>query len=400
MIPAALTRESFQGYPPEGRSFAVQYLDVLQRLPPALCPSFLLQIKNLDTSFPAEKHSLQTRFGALAGMPAGKLAALLEPFEGIRLPENILQSNWVDEPAKFITAMTAFLWSSGLIDHFREATQALFAALPDPVTKDDRMLILVIGQGTTPQAQPFGRLSRHGVLIRHLDEDDISARLLEMVSSRVALNPEPFSHWYIDGGENWPLWSKAPGIIQTSYHSLTPLRMRVLSHMKNTIFSGDAGTEAMQTHLSGLSPRELNVEEITSDPVLQRYYTELFTLSSGPQLFSTSFVQWAGRELIRRAQPDTILLRYAPRQHHRGFNEMVAQVEEEKILDPQGSLRDAQMGAYYAWLEARRMAPSAVLRTVVLFEGSTQMLLLSPRTPEGIETATRLTLSQALAEFC
>jgi hypothetical protein len=73
-----------------------------------------------------------------------------------------------------------------------------------------------------------------------------------------------------------------------------------------------------------LQPEALNAQEIVSDRVLQRFYTELFTLSSGPQIFSTSFTQWAGRELMRRAQPRTVLLRYAPRQRHRAFNEMVA----------------------------------------------------------------------------
>jgi hypothetical protein len=33
---------------------------------------------------------------------------------------------------------------------------------------------------------------------------------------------------------------------------------------------------------------------------------------SGTQIFSTTFVQWAARECLRRAQPETIVLHYAP----------------------------------------------------------------------------------------
>jgi hypothetical protein len=175
--------------------------------------------------------------------------------------------------------------------------------------------------------------------------------------------------------------------------------MRVLAHMKDAIFSGDAGTEALQTRLSSLTPEALLAQEIVSDRVLQRFYTELFTLSSGPQIFSTSFAQWAGRELMRRAQPNTVLLRYAPRQRHRAFNEMVAQVEAETILDPEGSLRDAEMGAYYAWLEARRMAPSSTITFLVWLEGTTKLLVVAPSAPAGTQTNTPLTLDKVLTAF-
>ena len=399
MTPDALKAEDFRAYPPAGQAFAVQFLGVLRRLPLCVCPSFLLQIHNLDTSFPVEQRSLHAQFDALAAMSAANFNALAAPLRQIHLPDDLLRQNWVDDPSAFITRLTAVLWSSGQIDLFREGAQSFFAALPNLPSSGDRLVIVAMGYGTLPSARPFGKLRDHGVLVQNLSDPDVPRSLFNMVAQRAAATPSQYAHWYVDGGQPWPSTSGTERVTQFSYAGLAPLRLRVLSHMRDTIFSGDSGTEAMQTRLSTLTPKALNAQQITSDLVLQRFYTELFTLSSGPQLFSTSFVQWAARELMRRAQPQTLLLRYAPRQRHRSFNEMVAQVEAEKALDPEGSLRDAEMGAYYALLEMQRTALPSAITLLAWHEGTSKLLIVSPNAPTGTETATPLTLQQALATF-
>lgn len=399
MTPGALKAEDFGAYPPAGRAFAVQFIDVLRRLPPSVCPSFVLQILNLDTSFPVEQRSLRAQFDALAAMNAVSFNALAESLRQIHLPEDLLRQNWIDDPAAFITRLTASLWSSGQIDLFREGAETFFAALPDTRSSGDQLVIVVMGQKAQPSKLPFGKLRVHGVLIQNLSEPDVPQSLFQIVAGRALAMPAPYAHWYIDGGQPWSSASKTTDVIQFSYSSLASLRLRVLDHMRDTIFSGDAGTEAMQTRLSALTPQTLNAQRVTSDGVLQRFYTELFTLSSGPQLFSTSFVQWAGRELMRRAQPQTLLLRYSPRQRHRPFNEMVAQVESEKMLDPEGSLRDAEMGAFYALLEAQRTALPSRIKLLAWHEGTSKLLIVSPNAPAGTETNTPLTLEQAISTF-
>ena len=399
MTPDALKPEDFRNYPPVGRSFAVKFIEVLRGLPPAVCPSFVLQIRNLDTSFPFEQKSLRAQFDALAAIPQAEFSTLSEPLRQIPLPEDLLHGDWVDDPAAFITRITAFLWSSGQIDRFREGAEALFAALPDSRSSGDRLVIVVMGQGADLSAFPFARLRHYGVFLQNVRDPDVPRSLFQLAARRAAASPTPYAHWYIDGDRPWPSAAGAAGITQISYAALAPLRLRVLGHMRDTIFSGDAGTEAMQTRLSTLTPNALNASQIVSDPVLQRFYTELFTLSSGPQLFSTSFVQWAARELMRRAQPQTLFLRYAPRQRHRPFNEMVAQAEAENVLDPEGSLRDAEMGAYYALLEVQRTAAPAAITLLAWHEGTSKLLVIAPNAPAGTETSTQLTLQQALTMF-
>ncbi|HYY70759.1 MAG TPA: hypothetical protein VE734_13610, partial [Terriglobales bacterium] len=83
------------------------------------------------------------------------------------------------------------------------------------------------------------------------------------------------------------------------------------------------GPEALRTLLARLRPRDLGVNEAT-DPVLARFELKLLTEGSGTQIFSTTFAQLAAREALRRAQPLTLLVRFAPRQRQRPMNELLS----------------------------------------------------------------------------
>ena len=151
----------------------------------------------------------------------------------------------------------------------------------------------------------------------------------------------------------------------------------------------------MRDRLSGISPEQVKASRVTADPVLQRFYTELFTESSGPQIFSTTFVQWTGRELARRAQPRTTLLRYVPRQRDRGFNEMI-EGQRENEVDPEGSLRDAEMGAYYNLLEMERISERGRHVFVLWLEGTSNAIIVAPHAPAGTRSDAPTTLQDAL----
>ena len=108
----------------------------------------------------------------------------------------------------------------------------------------------------------------------------------------------------------------------------------------------------------------------------------LLTEGSGTQIFSTTFVQWAARECLRRAEPETLLLRYAPRQQQQPMNAMLSG-HTESVPDLQGSLVDADMGAYYTWLNLRRLSGADQMRFLVWFEGRNEALVIGPGLPGG-----------------
>jgi hypothetical protein len=400
MRPDQLRAQDFDRYLTLAREFAIQYLPLLQRLPLPVCPSFLAQIQRLDTSFPAEQASLRRQCDFLLHMPPAKFAEIVAPFARIELSSDLKASDWIQAPASFVTGLAAYLWSNGQIDQFRAASTSFFAAIPERNLYPHRLTFVILGQGASiPSTTIFQKLRRKGVMLTALTHQDMSLQVFHAFRQHAALSTEPYAHWYIDGGERWMEdYPSLPGTVCITYPKLSPLREHVLVSMGKVANSANANAEDMRTHLASITTKQLNVAEITSDPVLQRFYTELFTESSGPQIFSTSFIQWAGRELARRAQPQTLLLRYAPRQSYRAFDELLHNANPQS-LDPEGSLRDADMGAWYTWIEMNRITAPGKGTFIAWLENSPQAVLIAPHAPAATQCNAPLNLETALSAF-
>lgn len=400
MKPERLRAEDFARYPPAARDFAVDHLEMLQHLPIAICPSFLQQILVLDTSFPAEVSSLRRQCDALEHLDAGQFAALVAPFRKLSIPAHLEESDWVVSPAKFITDLTAYLWSSGQIDAFRGAAQKLFAAIEDQMPYPHRLTMVVFGRGAQAATTPLlAKLRPRGVLLTTLQTGDMPQQIFESFSRHAKDSQEAYAHWYVDGGVPWTQeFGRIAGAVSISYPALDGLRKRTLAKMEEVATGGSGGAELMRARLTNMSAKDLDAASVTEDPVLARFYTELFTESSGPQLFSTSFVQWTGRELARRAQPRTLLMRYAPRRRYQPFNEMLRTADPEGV-DPEGSLRDAEMNAYYTWIEMSRIASPGKNTFIAWAEGTTQAVLVGSSAPGGTRCDTALRLKDALEAF-
>jgi hypothetical protein len=117
---------------------------------------------------------------------------------------------------------------------------------------------------------------------------------------------------------------------------------------------------------------------------------------SGVQFFSTTFVQWAARELLRRAQPLTLLARFAPRVTERSMNQALMHARVEQELDPAGALVDADMGAYYTWMNAMRLPGSDATVFVAWFEGHSEALVVSPSLGRAVQSSEPITMDQLL----
>ena len=92
------------------------------------------------------------------------------------------------------------------------------------------------------------------------------------------------------------------------------------------------GPEALRTTLAQLRPADLGMSE-AGDAVLDRFRVKFLTEGSGTQIYSTTFAQWAAREALRRAQPLTLLVRFAPRQRQKTMNELLPLKPEQAELD-------------------------------------------------------------------
>jgi hypothetical protein len=93
-----------------------------------------------------------------------------------------------------------------------------------------------------------------------------------------------------------------------------------------------------------------------------------------------------------------MLLRYGPRQRQRNFDELIQRAGENS-LDPEGALRDAEMGAYYNFLEMDRITMPGKGVFLVWIEGTSAAILIASGTPAGTRSETPISLKSALQEF-
>jgi hypothetical protein len=107
------------------------------------------------------------------------------------------------------------------------------------------------------------------------------------------------------------------------YGRLKTVRAALLAKMETQIKSSGTGPEALCTSLAKMRPEDFSMSE-EEDSVMNRFKLSLLTEGSGTQVFSTTFVQWAAREALRRARPLTLLVRFAPRQRERAMNELIS----------------------------------------------------------------------------
>ena len=163
--------------------------------------------------------------------------------------------------------------------------------------------------------------------------------------------------------------------------------------------SGPGGAEAMRSMLAALTPAESGADGVTRDPLMQHFVTSLFVEGSGTQIYSTSFVQWAARETLRRAQPEQLLVRFAPRQRQRTLNQLFDAATNVEVPDPEGSLRDADIASYYVLLDMLRIADPAHITFLAWREDHGHAIIISPRAPAGKTDDAPVDLNTALAKY-
>lgn len=402
MLPGQLQPDQFQAYPPEARQLAVSNIAVLRQLPQVFAPLLLKEIVVYDWKFPAERQDLDRQLAYLRSLTPEECQRLLEGFSRMKISSELQSRDWVNQPGRFGEDLAAYLWATHQIDAFRAASeeyvQKVDAACPKEPLAVARLGIVVVGQGVSETGYPlFRRMRQQGVYFSQVKPDDGVRVLLDAVAARARAHPIPYGHWYIDGGTP----ETAPHeLVTVSYGGLEPVRTALLDKMQRAIQSGIGGPEALRTMLAQLRPEDLGMSAAASEAVLNRFQISVLTEGSGTQIFSTTFVQWTAREAWRRAQPLTLLARYAPRQRQRPMNELIAdRGERYAVADPEGSLIDADMGAYYTWLNQQRLSGAEKASFVVWFEGHRQALAVSPELPQGTESTSAIDLKGLLDQI-
>jgi hypothetical protein len=129
---------------------------------------------------------------------------------------------------------------------------------------------------------------------------------------------------------------------------------------------------------------------------MDRFTRSIYAEGSGTQIFSTVFAQWAARETLRRAQPVSLIVRFGTRQRQQPMNAMLAVNTGSEEADPAGSLVDADMGAYYTWVNLTRLSGSEQSRFLAWSEGYNQAVAIGPGLPRGTESSQPIELERLL----
>jgi hypothetical protein len=79
------------------------------------------------------------------------------------------------------------------------------------------------------------------------------------------------------------------------------------------------------------------------------------------------------------------------------MNELLSNPNANPELDPAGSLVDADMAAYYHWINQQRLAGAERSSFLVWFEGHNQALAITPSLPRGTQSDSPMDLKQLLS---
>jgi hypothetical protein len=397
MLPTNLIAEQFAGYPPEARVLIIGHLAVLQQLPLSFVPSLLREVIDYDFKFPSERAAIDSELTYLSSLAPTQIQEQFRGFMQISLASKLEEFDWVNQPAQFLEQESAYLWSTHQMDAFRKVATDYGDSLQTAVHVQSiparRLGIAIIGQGASaPDAPLFRALRKHGTYFGQVKPDNGLDLLLTAVADRAKTNPLPYGHWYVDGGKTA---DHSALLTSVSYQALEPVRAALLKNIDAEINRPGMGPEELRTHMARLLPSDVGMDA-AGDAVLDRFQLKIFTEGSGTQIFSTTFAQWTAREALRRAQPLTLLVRFAPRQRQKPMNELLSNRQTNPELDFAGSLVDADMGAYYHWLNQQRLPGSDQSSFLVWFEGHKEALAISPSLPRGTTSNSAVDLGQLL----
>jgi hypothetical protein len=398
MLPRDLKPEQFKSYPSEAKKVVTDNLAALQPLPLTFLPSLLKEVIEYDFKFPAERHAIDGELANLRSMSAGQVSEWFQEFAAIHLSASFEHADWVNAPGLFVEQLSAHLWSTHQQDAFRLAAvhyaDRLRTAVPPQPPAVPRFGISIIGKGLDSYNQPlFRKLRPHGAYCTRVNPENGVRLLLDAVAARAKAHPAPYAHWYIDGGAEA---EHDPVLTVVSYDALAPARDALLRKMQSDISRPGMGPEMLRTHMAEMRPSDVGLDK-SGDALLSRFQLKLLTEGSGTQIFSTTFAQWAARETLRRAQPLTLLVRFAPRQRQKPMNELISATAGNSEPDLIGSLVDGDMGAYYNWINQQRLPGAEQSSFLVWFEGHNSAVVIGPSVPRGTESSGATDIAQLLS---
>lgn len=384
-------------YPEAARIVLRTHKRLLEAMPVPMQVGLFKELSVFDTLFPREQHTIASQLEYWYGLSESARNEMFSGLISIRLSPELLLFDWRQKPVLFLEKMTAELWSTHQIDAFTKAIDVPFTAWRQNNTANPSTIsplcIVILGRGLKgTQVELFKKLRSKGIFFPDIDASDGFEASLRYLATRVSHDEQDYAHWYVDGGD--PYQVQSPLVRTISWEGLRSARTSVLKFMRQSSDINEEGPELLRTRLAQLEPEKVGFAG--HDRIMDQFQLELLTQGSGTQIFSTTFVQWAARELIRRAQPSTLLLRFEPRRRYDFLSSGFSPIPSSNDLDSAGSLIDADMNAFYTWIHFQTFMGDLRLKFIAWSEEHSQAIAIGPNCPKGTRAAGKISASAML----
>jgi hypothetical protein len=383
-----------QEFSTEARALLNSYRVALERLPQSFPPLVVRQLRGWPALFPPERDALSGLLRTLGGLDANGTRALFHRFDAFALP-NLAGLDPIFDEEKVLERCLERFKRDGTYQAWRTAVDDVFqrlSALDEPAAPGTPKLVYVaLGEGTGP-AQTLGDAERRflpyftnhlepaGALLTSLSGGIDADLLLELFRGS-----PPIKLWAIDAGN--ALRPRAATFF--GFEQLRPVMDRVTRKMAGEMLAGVSGPEALYAKVTGFKALDLGLPAF-EDARIHRFAERVVLEGSGALLINNSFAEWAALSALRRVEPDLLLVRFAQRRRFVPLRQLDpfqapgAPGADLAAEDAGESLEDADVLAYYVWLETRKNARYRD-RTHFLFhlEGSGAALLAGPGVRKG-----------------
>lgn len=170
-----------------------------------------------------------------------------------------------------------------------------------------------------------------------------------------------------------------------SYSRLAEYRQKLTDAIYAKVLSGLRSPLELAAYFKTLEIRPNEGLTLYSDSLVLAFIRDIFLTGNGTLIINNTFVEWAAVRALRRAQPRVLVARFGVRDKMKPFSSLLLfskprPTDQIPILqDPLGSFIDAELLAYYIWLNAES-APPYRGRTLYLLlaEGVDEMVAVGP----------------------
>ncbi len=402
----------------EALSLSQQHRAVLDRLPSTFWVSNLIEFQKWPGFFEPEKAYFRALLKQLSDLSDSEFQSMFGALEGFEARTGC-RGITANDPEELQRRLLDHLQRRGQYPQWRVEIDGIFQKLQPLVEqrlysadREPRLVVILYGEGIAIEREKLWRRFREigtrvplelpenatpeaflrGLFTARLEQasDRTSPTLFEV--RQESGNAPPLDNWIIEAGDALHALcertnANGRGNFATglSYDRLRSYRERLTNTIYSKVLSGLRSPLELAAYLKTLQVRPQEGVSLYLDDLVLAFIRDVFLAGAGTLIINNTFVEWGAVQAIKRAQPRLLVARFGVRDKLKPFSSLLLfskprPADQIPILqDPLGSFVDAEMLAYYIWLNAEKGPPYRG-RTLYLLlaEGVDEMLAVTP----------------------